>query len=81
MKAGKSVVVNGWLSFAEQTEHEGIQFNLIGLWSDLAAYYGGSDGNAWAYHVSGRSWVNNGPVDEFCKRLKAGKIRGKLLGQ
>lgn len=49
---------------------------LIGYWIDLAAYYRGSDGNAWSYQSR---WTNCGPVAEFCARLRAGQVRGKLL--
>lgn len=62
--------------YAKDTEWHGIKLRLIGGWSDLAAYYAGSDGNAWALQSG---FVNQGPVDEFKTRLQAGKIRGELL--
>lgn len=64
--------------YARTSEHMGITMTLIGYWIDLAAYYRGSDGNAWAYQSR---WSNCGPVEEFCTRLRAGQIRGKLLEQ
>lgn len=48
--------------FAKQTSHAGIDMVLIGQWQDLAAYYAGSDGNAWCWQ--GR-WSNEGPLPEF----------------
>ena len=62
--------------YARTSEHHGIRMELIGYWIDLAAYYRGSDGNAWSYQSR---WTNCGPVDEFCARVRAGRIRGKLL--
>jgi hypothetical protein len=62
--------------YSRTSEHAGITMTLIGYWIDLAAYYRGSDGNAWSWQ--GR-WSNCGPVAEFCARLRAGRIRGKLL--
>lgn len=52
---------------------------LIGGWSDLCAYYAGSDGNCWSYHMAPLGWSNNGPVDQFKERIKAGRFRGELL--
>lgn len=62
--------------YARTSEHRNIRMTLIGYWIDLAAYYRGSDGNAWSYQSG---WTNCGPVDEFCSRVRAGRIRGKLL--
>lgn len=64
--------------YAKQAEHDGIQMRLIGHWIDLAAYYEGSDGNAWSFQ--GR-WVSQGPVDAFKARMSAGRIRGVLHGE
>lgn len=63
-------------SYSRQTEHRGISMTLIGVWSDLAAYYSGSDGNVWAFQMH---WANLGPESEFRDRLAAGRIRGKLI--
>lgn len=62
--------------YAKQTEHNGINMTLIGGWSDLAAYYSGSDGNVWTYQMG---WSNQGPIDEFKSRFEAGRYRGELL--
>lgn len=62
--------------YAKESEHAGINMTLIGYWIDLAAYYSGSDGNAWAWQSG---WSNQGPIDAFKARLEAGKIRGKLI--
>ena len=62
--------------FAKQTSAMGIDMTLIGGWSDLAGYYSGSDGNAWAYQSG---WSNQGPVNQFIERLQAGRIRGELI--
>jgi hypothetical protein len=62
--------------YSKATEHDGISMTLIGYWIDLAAYYAGSDGNAWAFQMR---WANCGPVEEFKARLAQGKVRGKLL--
>jgi hypothetical protein len=51
---------------------------LIGYWQDLAAYYD-FNGTAFAYHHSGRSWVNKGKTEKVKADLKAGKLRGKLV--
>jgi hypothetical protein len=61
--------------YSRITEHQGITMTLIGYWIDLAAYYRGSDNNAWAYQSR---WTNCGPAEEFRARLRAGKVRGKL---
>lgn len=61
--------------FAKQTSAMGIDMELIGGWADLAGYYKGSDGNAWAYQSG---WTNQGPIAEFITRLQAGNIRGEL---
>lgn len=50
--------------YAKESESRGIKMRLIGHWIDLAAYYAGSDGNAWMWHNSGQ-WVNEGPLNEF----------------
>jgi len=68
--------------YSRTSEYSGIRMTLIGYWIDLAAYYRGSDGNAWSFGSAGSygsRWTNCGPVEEFCARLRAGKIRGKLL--
>lgn len=62
--------------YAKETDFNGIKMTLIGGWSDLAAYYSGSDGNAWSHQGN---WLNQGPVEQFKSRLVAGKIRGELL--
>ena len=64
--------------FSETTTHNGINMQLIGQWIDLAAYYRGSDGNAWLFHNSGHSWVNEGDCAEFIANFKQ-RRRGKLL--
>ncbi len=74
-----SFQVNSWLSLARETEHNGIKMVLIGHWCDLAAYYKGSDGNAWCYHTSGRSWTNEGGLCDFLARINASKVRGHLI--
>lgn len=66
--------------YTESIEYNGIKMTLIGSWIDLAAYYSGSDGNAWMFHTSTRSWVNQGECEEFKARLLANKIRGVLHG-
>lgn len=67
------------MNYAKQTTAYGKTMTLIGSWIDLAAYYAGDDGNAWMYHTSTNSWVNQGELNEFKQRLAAGKFRGKLL--
>ena len=62
--------------YAKQTNFNGIKMTLIGGWNDLAAYYAGSDGNAWSHQMG---WSNQGPIDAFKSRLQAGRIRGELL--
>ena len=49
---------------------------LIGGWVDLAAYYAGSDGNAWIHQSS---FSNAGPVDDFKERVIQGNLRGELI--
>ena len=54
---------------------QGIRMTRIGGWSDLTAYYAGSDGNAWSYwHV----WTNHGELVAFKLALMMGKYRGEL---
>ena len=50
----------------------------IGGWSDLAAYYADTEGNAWAFQGG---WTNQGPVDPFMERVRTGRIRGELETQ
>ena len=66
------------MKFARHTEHTNIKMRLIGQWADLAAYYEGSDGNVWTFHVSGRSWANEGPIEEF-RRTFTKRRRGELF--
>ena len=49
----------------------------IGEWIDLARYWEGSDGNAWATGNSRNSWVNKGPIAEFRQHFAA-RFRGEL---
>ncbi len=51
--------------YSEQTEHNGIKMSLIGFWMDLAAYYSGSDGNAWCFSSCTHGWTNEGPLKPF----------------
>lgn len=67
--------------FSNTSEHGGIQMTIIGSLSDLAAYYSGTDGNAWMFHTSGHSWVNQGEVEAFKKRVINKQIRGVIHGQ
>jgi hypothetical protein len=61
--------------YAVTAEKDGIRMTLIGHWVDLAAYYAGSDGNAWAFQSR---WTNMGPVEAFKERLAKGQVRGTL---
>ena len=61
--------------YAKETDFNGIEMRLIGHWVDLAAYYRGSDGNAWAWQSG---WSNRGPCEQFIERVKAGKWRGVI---
>ncbi len=70
--------MNWKTKFAKETEREKVKMTLIGGWSDLCAYYSGSDGNCWSYHMAPMGWSNNGPVEQFKERIKAGKFRGEL---
>lgn len=65
-----------WKNYAKETEAHGIKMRLIGGWMDLAAYYAGSDGNAWSYQSG---WSNCGPLAEFIKNGKLARVRGELL--
>ena len=65
--------------FSRQTiGPHGVKMAMIGGWSDLCAYYAGSDGNAWSYSTS---WSNKGPSEQFVKQLLAGKWRGEYNPQ
>ena len=64
---------------AKQIMHSsGVEMTLIGGWSDLAAYYAGSDGNAWSHQGS---WSNCGPIEDFKDRVRQGKVRGAITPQ
>lgn len=63
--------------YAAESEHRGITMKLIGHWIDLAAYYSGSDGNAWMWHVCTSSWVNQGPIAQFIEQFPK-RTRGLL---
>lgn len=63
--------------FAKETDHAGIRMTLIGQWQDLAAYYAGSDGNAWMWHDCTHHWVNQGELAEF-KSVFPKRYRGEL---
>ena len=66
--------------FSKQTVGpNGVKMAMIGGWSDLCAYYAGSDGNAWAADDSG--WSNKGEVGLFIERLQQGKWRGEYNPQ
>ena len=71
------------MKFAATTELNGIRLTLIGHWSDLAAYYAGSDGNAWMFHTGstyGGPWSNLGPLAKF-REMFSKKHRGTLFEQ
>lgn len=55
----------------------GVNLQLIGYWSDLAAYYEGDDGNAWSYGVGARITCC-GPIDSFREHF-AQRYRGELF--
>lgn len=61
--------------YAPLTRNGDIHMSLIGHWIDLAAYYRGSDGNAWSYQSG---WTNCGPCEQFVERVRAGKVRGVI---
>lgn len=65
--------------FAKETERNGVQMRLIGGWTDLCAYYLGTDGNAWSCHMAPMGWSNNGPIAKFREWMTAGKYRGELF--
>jgi hypothetical protein len=52
-------------TYAKEVEHSGIKMKLVGCWDDLAAYYSGSDGNAWCWSACTNSWANDGPIERF----------------
>lgn len=62
--------------WADTASKDGKKGNLIGYWDDLAAYYD-FDGTTWKYQ--NRKWSNMGDTEEFKKKMKAGKWRGKLV--
>lgn len=61
--------------YSNTTHHDEIAMILIGQWQDLAAYYEGSDGNAWSYQSG---WSNQGNIEAFLRRVTFRKIRGEL---
>lgn len=63
--------------FAKLTDHRGIDMSLIGHWSDLAAYYSGSDGNAWTWSAATGKWSNSGELESFVKNFYQ-RFRGVL---
>lgn len=66
--------------YSLESEHRGIRMKLIGEWIDMAAYYEGSDGNAWAYQKlggPGNGWTNEGDISTF--RATFGKRRRGYL--
>lgn len=68
--------------FAKTYDHKGITLRLIGEWADMAAYYEGSDGNAWSFSASvpGARPSNCGPIAEF-RATFASRRRGQLFDQ
>lgn len=60
--------------YAKEAWDGDIKMKLIGHWIDLAAYYEGSDGNAWKWQ--GR-FVNEGPIAEFRATFST-RRRGQL---
>lgn len=64
-------------NYAARTEHNGVSMRLIGYWSDLAAYYEGSDGNAWCWNACAHSWANEGPLRPFYDAFPT-RHRGEL---
>lgn len=66
---------------SKETEHHGVKMAMIGYWSDLVAYYAGSDGNAWSFSNGagyGGNWSNEGPINEFVASFGK-RRRGQLL--
>lgn len=66
------------MTFATDTEYNGIQMTLAGQWQDMAAYYRGDDGSAWTYNQCTRSWSNCGDYAEFVATFDQ-RRRGKLI--
>ena len=66
------------LRYAIETDRHGITMRLIGEWLDLAAYYEGSDGNAWSFNACTGGWSNCGPVADFRANF-AQRYRGALF--
>lgn len=58
----------------ETTGPHNVKMTMIGGWSDVCAYYAGSDGNAWAYSMG---WSNKGELPVFIEQLQVGKWRGE----
>jgi len=66
------------LRYAVETECHGITMRLIGEWIDLAAYYSGSDGNAWTYSATTGGWSNGGDLESFRASFER-RYRGALF--
>lgn len=65
------------MSFAINTEHNGINLTLAGQWQDLAAYYRGDDGSAWTFSTCTNSWSNEGDWESFMAHFST-RRRGTL---
>lgn len=63
-----------------QLVRNGVLMTEIGEWLELVKYFEGDDGNAWAWHSSGGSWVNQGPIAKFRETFVV-RCLGKLYGQ
>lgn len=66
--------------YSHHATHNGIGLRLIGEWLDLAAYYTGTDGNAWAFNVATGRFSNCGEIGFFRANF-ANHWRGELFAE
>lgn len=65
-------------NYARETIYHFIDMRLIGHCWDLAAYYAGSDRNAWQWSACTGGWSNLGPLEQFISTFSQ-KRRGELF--